>query len=196
MRRVPILPTIVVLIAVAIMVMLGFWQLDRLKQKEAMLLAYGQAISSTAVTDYANDLMVDGPEFYHLVRIHCSNVGPDTPISGRNARGEAGWAHQVRCSFPYKMKGDSEADVVLGWSDRPATVSWGGGLVSGREVPSKGPVHRIIADPPLAGLQANARPDPNDIPNNHLAYAVQWFFFAGVALVIYALALRKRWRER
>jgi surfeit locus 1 family protein len=41
---------------------------------------------------------------------------------------------------------------------------------------------------------ANARPDPNDIPNNHLAYAVQWFLFAGVALVIYALAVRKRMR--
>jgi surfeit locus 1 family protein len=37
-----------------------------------------------------------------------------------------------------------------------------------------------------------ARPDPRDIPNNHLAYAVQWFLFATVAAVIYALALAKR----
>ena len=54
------------------------------------------------------------------------------------------------------------------------------------------PGPRLVADPPLAGLQANARPDPSDIPNNHLSYAVQWFLFAATALVIYAIALRKR----
>jgi surfeit locus 1 family protein len=32
------------------------------------------------------------------------------------------------------------------------------------------------------------------VPNNHLAYAVQWFLFAAVASVIYVLALR--WRGR
>ncbi|NBO00626.1 MAG: hypothetical protein EBV21_04095 [Betaproteobacteria bacterium] len=32
----------------------------------------------------------------------------------------------------------------------------------------------------------------SDLPNNHLSYAVQWFLFAFVALVIYALAVRKR----
>ena len=75
--------------------------------------------------------------------------------------------------------------VVLGWSRNPASPVWSGGVVTGRIAP--GP--RLVADPPLAGLQPNAKPDPADIPNNHLAYAVQW-----VALVIYALALRKRMR--
>ena len=37
-----------------------------------------------------------------------------------------------------------------------------------------------------------AAPDPRDLPNNHLAYAGQWFFFALTALVIYILALRRR----
>ena len=50
----------------------------------------------------------------------------------------------------------------------------------------------IVADPPLAGLIANARPDPRDIPNNHWSYAIQWFAFAATALIIYALALRRR----
>jgi surfeit locus 1 family protein len=43
-------------------------------------------------------------------------------------------------------------------------------------------------------LQANAAPDPRDVPNNHLSYAVQWFLFATTAIVIYGLALRKRLR--
>jgi len=41
-------------------------------------------------------------------------------------------------------------------------------------------------------LMANASPDPRDIPNNHWSYAIQWFAFAATALIIYALALRRR----
>jgi len=54
------------------------------------------------------------------------------------------------------------------------------------------PGPRLVADPPMAGLEASARPDPSELPNNHLSYAGQWFLFALVALVIYGLALRKR----
>ena len=54
------------------------------------------------------------------------------------------------------------------------------------------PGPRLVADPPVAGLQPMARPDPGDLPNNHLTYAGQWFFFALTALIIYVLALRRR----
>ena len=57
------------------------------------------------------------------------------------------------------------------------------------------PGGKIVADPPLAELGPLAKPDPADLPNNHLAYAGQWFFFALTALVIYILALRRRRRE-
>jgi surfeit locus 1 family protein len=30
------------------------------------------------------------------------------------------------------------------------------------------------------------------IPNRHRSYAVQWFLFAGLALLIYLLAVRQR----
>ena len=53
------------------------------------------------------------------------------------------------------------------------------------------PGPRLVADPPVAGLQANAVPDPSDLPNNHLSYAGQWFLFAATALVIYVLAVRR-----
>ena len=81
--------------------------------------------------------------------------------------------------------------VVLGWSRSPAEAVWNSGTLSGIVAP--GP--RLVADPPVAGLGANARPDPTDLPNNHLSYAAQWFLFAATALVIYGLALRKRMRE-
>ena len=42
---------------------------------------------------------------------------------------------------------------------------------------------------------ASAPPSPDTIPNNHLSYAIQWFLFAGIALIIYTLALRQRWKK-
>ena len=87
-----------------------------------------------------------------------------------------------------QQAGLGEALVVLGWSRDLAMGDWRGGEVVGWVAP--GP--RLVADPPLAGLEANAIPDPSSIPNNHWSYAIQWFLFAGVALVIYVLALRKR----
>jgi surfeit locus 1 family protein len=88
-----------------------------------------------------------------------------------------------------------------------AKPSWGGGKVSGyiSHAPSEMPMivaafsHApktlmLIADPPLAGLAANPPADLSSVPNNHLAYAVQWFLFALVAGIIYAIALRRRLR--
>ena len=43
--------------------------------------------------------------------------------------------------------------------------------------------------------QTSKPPSPDSIPNNHLSYAVQWFLFAGIAALIYALALRKKWLQ-
>jgi cytochrome oxidase assembly protein ShyY1 len=185
---------LIVLAAVALMIRLGFWQLDRLHQKESMLADYQKALHDSKVVDFRSDLMVDGPGFYRRVRLECVSDNADKLVSGRNAAGLAGWAHRFGCEFPYHLKGTAKAEVTIGWSAQPQPVSWSGGMVAGTLVPSIGPVHRVVADPPLAGLQPNARPDPAELPNNHFAYAVQWFLFAGVALVIYALAMRKRLR--
>jgi surfeit locus 1 family protein len=85
---------------------------------------------------------------------------------------------------------------VLGWSKDLAERDWSGGKVQGVIAPGAGQSVRLIADPPLAGLAQSAIPDPKTIPNNHWSYAIQWFLFAGVAVVIYALALRKRLAAR
>jgi surfeit locus 1 family protein len=50
----------------------------------------------------------------------------------------------------------------------------------------------LIADQPIATLRPAAQPKPEDITNNHLAYAIQWFLFAAAALVIYVLAVRRK----
>lgn len=199
-RRVPVFATLIVLAAVAVMVRLGFWQLDRLGQKEALLMRYAAA-SQLPMIDLERTL-IDRNALYRRVTINCRQLahgGED--LAGRNARGEIGWAHTVTCA---KVVPDPQGidgwgidgvDVVIGWSNHPEHVSWMGGKITGVIAPGAGQNVRIIADPPLAGLEANAKPDPSNIPNNHLAYAVQWFLFALTALVIYAIALRKRLRE-
>ncbi len=50
----------------------------------------------------------------------------------------------------------------------------------------------VVMETPVAGLGPSSAPTIADIPNNHRAYAVQWFLFAGVAVVIYILALRRK----
>ncbi|MFC3173535.1 SURF1 family protein [Novosphingobium bradum] len=193
-RAIPILPTLVVLIAVGIMIRLGFWQIDRLHQKEAMLARFAAAetmageVAWTAPApgqDQA-DAGLSAANLYRRSTVDCRSVGGLKSVSGEDDKGHAGYAHVADCV----LADGSHAPVVMGWSQAPQAPQWGGGVATGMIAP--GP--RLVADPPLAGLAPNARPDPGNIPNNHLSYAVQWFAFAGVALVIYVLALRKRLR--
>jgi surfeit locus 1 family protein len=184
LRQIPILPTIVVLIAVAIMVRLGVWQLDRLHEKEALLARYATAQAMTSDVPFPDSPAAAAMVLYRHATVDCQSVLKVESISGRSAKNESGIGHVAICA----LAGGARARIVLGWSRDPKVPAWSGGKVSGIIAP--GP--RLIANPPLAGLAASAPPDPQDITNNHLAYAVQWFLFAGVALVIYGLAVRKR----
>ena len=184
LRRLPLVPTIVVLVAVGVMIRLGLWQIDRMHQKEALIARYEMAESLSADVPFPRDEAAAEPLLYRHARIDCRRVVERTSIAGHNAKGESGLAQVAGCVLP----DGSRARVVLGWSRAPGAPEWDGGEVMGIVAP--GP--RLVADPPLAGLEANARPDPADVPNNHFSYAVQWFLFAVVALVIYALAVRKR----
>ena len=195
-RRIPIVATIVVLVAVAVMVRLGFWQLDRLEQKEALLARYAAAAENQAVISE----WPGTPELllYRRMTFTCSQVVGWQAISGRNSRDEAGYVHVAQCLSDTVFGFDGPgyvAEVVLGWSRDPnEQPRWQGGEVTGMIAPGGELSWRLVANPPLAGLEANALPDPNSIPNNHLAYAGQWFFFALTALLIYGIALRARWR--
>lgn len=202
LRRLPlILSAVIVLAAVAVMVRLGFWQLDRLGQKEVLLKTFAAAQSDDSVSQSTIDAL-ESRQFeqvlYRRAELRCREVAEWQAVAGSNAAGQSGFAHVARCR-PWNKFGLDAAtpplfDVVLGWSNNPGTPVWNGGTVTGRVSPGGKFGYRLVADPPLAGLTANAKPDPANIANNHLAYAVQWFLFALTALVIYALALRTRLR--
>ncbi len=184
-RRLPVFSTIIVLAAVVTMIGLGIWQLGRLKEKEALIARYEAATG--------NDLPVlfplDGKgeaELFRRSALVCNAVTGIGPVAGTAANGTKGWVQRAQCVVTL----EKTVPVDLGFSRDLNTVDWKSGVVSGVIAP--GP--RLVADPPVAGLQPMAKPDPGDLPNNHLAYAGQWFFFALTALVIYVLALRRRGR--
>jgi len=183
-RRIPILASLVVLAAVAVMIALGFWQLRRLHEKEALLATYAETKGAPGEIAWTGG----GPGEHFLYRrahLECVEVTSHSSMAGRNAKGDSGMAQTAQCTLP----DGGSAKVVLGWAMTPdAGKDWQGGTVRGVVAP--GP--RLVADPPLGGLEANAIPDPSEIPNNHFSYAMQWFFFATTALAVYAIAVCKR----
>ena len=83
--------------------------------------------------------------------------------------------------------------VEVGWSKNPnASIGWLGGPVSGIIAPDRLTRMRLVAGSAPQGLEPSAPPSIASIPNNHRSYAIQWFSFAAIALVIYGLVLRKR----
>lgn len=194
MKRPPVIPTIVVVLCVAAMIALGFWQLlDRLPQKEAFL---AQLAANPAKPPIAFPRTPDDRLLFRRASGICT-----APNSLKLAgAGASGFRLIATCADGML--------VQLGTTHDPlAKLAWAGGPVSGYI--SHAPDSRsligslfdrtphaliLVADTPPPGLAVNGRPDLGSVPNNHLAYAWQWFFFAAVASVIYVIAVRRRMR--
>jgi surfeit locus 1 family protein len=197
-RRLPIFATLIVLLAVATMVGLGFWQLARAEEKEAALarIAANVRAAPVAVTP-ALDL---GANLLRPVTLSCEGGSP-TRLAGA---GRYGFRVIADCAAEL---GEPIA-VQLGTKRQPVPeAAWTGGEVRGylAQAPDNRSLlrqlfdHRpagmmVVAAPPLAGLAANPPAGLDGIANNHRSYAVQWFSFAAIALIIFALALRRRRR--
>lgn len=204
-RAIPIVPSIIVLLAVLLMIRLGVWQLHRLHEKEALLARYAQNQNKPPLP-FAALFPVGEDDLYRRTSVHCLDAANWQAAAGRAANGNPGWRHIAACRTGAEGPG---VLVDLGVSAGSKAPAWKGGQVSGRLTWAPGAeplLMRLFATPPpptpmivsaqaAPGLQPTAQPDPADIPNNHLSYAVQWFLFAGVALIIYGVALWQRARK-
>lgn len=192
-RKLPIIPTIFVACAVAVMVGLGVWQLQRAHWKEGLLRQYAEAeklppISYPTIPVSEKNL----PLFRHATAVCLRPVGRRT-VPGEGTSGEPGFVHIVDCSTGAEGPGLS---VAVGWSKDPnAAVNWPGGPVSGIIAPDNRTQMRLVAASAPKGLETVAPPTLDSISNNHRSYAIQWFLFAGLAALIYGLALRLRWKK-
>lgn len=200
-KRLPIIPTILVALAVAAMIGLGFWQLQRRTEKLAQLSALGANPAKPPLA-FPNPPIGDDLLFRRASAMCLKPVG----FSVEGA-GSAGFRVIAQCKTGAEGPGFA---VQIGTTRDPQfKPQWQGGMVSGTigHAPSHTPLiaglfgkHAprtllLVAAAPAPGLAANEMPSIDSIPNNHLAYAVQWFLFAAVASVIYVLALRRRNRK-
>jgi surfeit locus 1 family protein len=197
-RRVPIVATIVVIAAAAFMVYLGVWQLQRAKWKEGLIAQYAKAEQLPPIVYPTVPLRTDQlPLFRHATGV-CLRVVGRRAQAGENRAGESGYVHILDCSTGAEGPGMS---VEVGWSKNPnARVAWTGGLASGIIVPDRRSRIRLVAASAPVGLDPSKLPDVETAspitPSGHRGYAATWFSLAAIALIIYALAVRKRWNEK
>ncbi|HEY0628551.1 MAG TPA: SURF1 family protein [Sphingomicrobium sp.] len=191
-RKLPLIPTILVGLAVVVMIGLGIWQLQRKAEKDALLATYRAAEGKPPIGWPSVPPKEPLPLFRHATA-NCLQVVGFRTAAGQNRQGEPGYLVIADCRTGAEGPGLS---VELGWSKDPnAGRAYQGGLVSGMIAPDRLSRMRLVAAAAGPGLTASAPPSPDTIPNNHLSYAIQWFLFAGIAALIYYLALRQRWKK-
>lgn len=192
MRRLPILPTLLVALAVATMIGLGVWQLRRAAWKEGVLAGLERAAAAPPLTIDDGRLPADLAFRRARLRLLCPERGYDAR-AGRDAQGRSGWVWRAAC----RTGGGENVTAVLGWTTEASySGRWRAPrdtLATGTLLPADGATRaRFYLDRPPAGLAPASPPSVDSVPNNHRGYAGQWFFFAAAAAVIFMLALRRR----
>ncbi len=204
MKRLPVFATIIVTIAVLAMIALGVWQLQRAGEKDALITRFA---ANRNHPPRAFPLLAPVPDdaMFRISRVTCLRVVSWRVEGGQTPSGRAGYRHIASCATA-GAEGPG-ALIDMGISPDPAfRPQWTGGAVDG--IITTEPEHRsllgrvfgssmplrpmLVADRPAPGLAASNPPDPSGVPNNHRGYAVQWFLFATVALLIFAVAVRGR----
>ena len=195
-KRLPVVPTFIVLAAVALMIALGVWQLQRAKWKEGLIARYAAADRLPPIAFPTAPLHNDQlPLFRHATGV-CLRILRQRAIGGENRAGEPGYVHIVDCVTGGEGPGMS---VEVGWSKDPnAKVNWAGGPVSGVIAPDRVHRMRLVAASAPPGLEPSKVPDVTSVspvtPAGHRGYAATWFGLALIALVTYVLAVRKRFK--
>lgn len=188
--RLPLLATAIVAAAVVAMVGLGIWQLNRAEWKKGLVARYETAAKLPPVA-WPSVPPADDALLFRRASGFCNEVTGWRSVAGRNSEDQPGWTHIASCRTG-GLEGPG-MQVEIGWSkSSDAPKSWRGGEVSGTIISDREHKIRLVADRPAPGLKQSAIPSPRDLPDNHFLYALQWFFFAAAAAVIYVIALRQR----
>ena len=181
---------------------LGAWQLQRRAWK-ADLIAQLEAAQSAPLLeprDYLDAMTGIRSVQYRRAELPCSpgTVLPYDLKGGASAGGVTGYLVLVSCR-PNRKAPDIVA--VAGWTRRPdaarlpiAVDTVFTGLIIEKPYGDAAdrPGFMLIPDTAVPPLQISRLPAPQDLPDNHLSYAGQWFGLAMVLAVIYGLWLRKR----
>lgn len=203
-RRIPVFPTLLTLVMLAVLISLGIWQLQRREWKAALIaqLSAAQTLPLLEPADFRRAMNGEASVQYRRAELICSpgKVLPYDLKGGSSLYGKSGYLVLVACA-PANVAPDIV--VVAGWSDRPDaarvpvvvnTVFTGIIIERPYGDAANRPQFMLIPDTAVPPLQRSRLPSPADLPDNHLSYAGQWFGLAITLLVIYGLWLRKRLR--
>lgn len=205
-KRFPVLATTIVAFAVATMIGLGVWQLQRMHHHEELLSKLSTNSAKPPIS-FPELGPVRVGALHRKSSLTCLRVVKWREDSGKDGAQKAGTRYLAECATGVEGPG---VLIAVGVSDRPnLKIDWNGGAVSGiiTEEPDRqsmiaklfGPKvilrPMLVSNDGLGGLRAPAPPSldriRNRISSNGL-YAIQWFFFAFVAALMFVLALRKR----
>lgn len=202
--RIPILPTLITAVGILVLCGLGRWQLDRRAWKQDLIDRLEAASTLPPVTprEFLAAMKGDASVQYRRAEMSC-HAGPRLPYDlrpGSSAGGTSGYFVLVSCR-PNDLAPDIVA--VAGWTRRVDAKDMAlqldhefAGVVIERpygKAPDR-PRFMLIPDTSVAPLGRPQQPVPEDLPDNHLAYAGQWFGLAVVLAAIYGLWLRRRQR--
>jgi surfeit locus 1 family protein len=242
-RRFPIGLTLAALIALAVLVGLGAWQIQRLAWKQALLarIAALDGAPAKPLVGVLEDARRGRDVAYRRVSTLCAPLPGPPPMAFRYALrdGQVGWRLLTPCplkSGPYdailldrglvtRLDGlmtpvparFPDPVAVVGVLRAPGRRSWlspaappgadGVTVVQSLDASAvasllgglspKAPAPYILTveseSPAPPGLRPAALPE--DIPNNHLVYAITWFGLAGTLVFVYGAMLLGRMRR-
>ena len=111
-RKLPLIPTVLVGLAIAVMIGLGIWQLQRREEKEALLATYHAAAGRPPIGWPAVPPKEPLPLFRHATG-NCLQVAGFRTAAGQNQKGEPGYLIIADCRTGAEGPGLA---VELGWS--------------------------------------------------------------------------------
>ena len=201
-RRIPIIPSIITAVGILILCGLGKWQLDRREWKRDLIARLAAAPNLPDVTpaEFRAAMMGDTSIQYRRARIDC-RAGAKKPYDlrpGSSASGTSGFFVVVSCR-PNNRPPDIVA--VAGWTRRVDAGEMSlnldhelaGVVIENPYGQAEGrPRFMLIPDAAIPPLARPQQPSAADLPDNHLAYAGQWFGLAVALAAIYGLWLRRR----
>jgi cytochrome oxidase assembly protein ShyY1 len=201
-RRIPLIPTLITMVGVLILCGLSVWQWQRREWKADLIarLEAARTLPPVSPSEFRAAMAGDLSVQYRRAEISC-HAGAKRPYDlrpGSSAGGTSGFFVVVSC-----RPNDQPPDIVAvaGWTRRADAKDMAltldhelAGVVIENpygDAPDR-PRFMLIPDTAIAPLERPRQPRPADLPDNHLAYAGQWFGLAVALSVIYGLWLRRR----
>ncbi len=203
-RGLPVGATILTLIMLPVLLALSYWQFAIRRPWKHDLIARLEAARTLPPVPVATLVAAQRAGTavqYRRATIDCrpGRVNPYDLKGGTSAGGDGGFLVLVGCGAAGQP---GAVAVVAGWTPRPDRVTalnvdttFTGTLIEHPYGDAAGrPSLMLIPATAVAPLSPSRTPEPDDLPDNHLSYALQWLAFAVTLAVVYLVYLHQ-WRQ-